>query len=68
MEHKAKPLYTKADITVEFLKQNDGKIVWIRDDYLCMRNIAGPGELLDLLDHVAAVKEQARASGVRFTS
>lgn len=68
MEAATKKRYEKADITPEFLKENDGKIVWLRDDYLCMRNIAGAGELLDFLDHVAAVKEQVRASGFQFTA
>lgn len=64
----AKVKITKEDITPEFLKQNDGKIVWIRDDYLSMRDICmndGDG-FWDFLEHVAKVKEEVRSTGYKF--
>lgn len=55
-------------ITPEFLKENDGKLVWIRDDYLMMNGVQGPGEMYDFLDHVWNVKEAARQKGAVFTA
>ena len=55
-------------ITPGFLKANDGKLVWIRDDYLmCSPMVkASNPELYDLLEHVYAVKEAAKKSGIQF--
>ena len=48
----------KTKITPEFLIENDGKIVWIRWDYLSMRGISDDKELVEFLDYVSEVKEQ----------
>lgn len=61
-------LYTKEQITPDFLRENDGKLVWIRDDYLCMNGIQGPGELYDFLEHVSEVKAACRRAGTEFTA
>lgn len=60
--------WTKADITPDFLKQNDGKLVWIRDDYLSMKGICyhSDPELYDFLTHVDKVKELVHNTGYRF--
>lgn len=50
----------KSKVTPEFLIESDGKIVWIRDDYLSMRGIADDPDLIDFLDHVADMKEETR--------
>jgi hypothetical protein len=57
----------KEDITPEFLKKNDGKIVWIRDDYLSMRDLCKGEPLHDFLEHVVRVKEEVRATGYKFS-
>ena len=62
------PQWQTEDITPEFLKENDGKIVWIRDDYLSMMGYEEDPELLAFLEHVYAVKKQARDAGIEFTA
>lgn len=62
-------LPSKDSITFESLAAHDiANTVWVRDDYLCMRAIAGPGELLDFLDHVAEVKVQGRLAGWKYVA
>ena len=57
----------KDKITPAFLRANDGKIVWVRDDYLCMTGYAWDNpELYDFLEHVYKVKQQCRERGMVF--
>lgn len=58
----------KSLITHDFLKENDGKLVWIRDDYLSMKGIVyyTNRELYDFLEHVELVKEEVKQSGYKF--
>ena len=60
--------FTKEEITPEFLQKMDGKLAWIRNDYLSMRGICyyDDPELHDFLEHVAKVKEQAESAGIVF--
>lgn len=53
-------------VTESFLTEADGKVVWVRDDYLCMRGISGDAKLLRFLDQVADLKEHVRAKGYVF--
>lgn len=55
-------------VTIEFLRELDGQVAWIRDDYLSMRGICGGDRpnLAKFLDRVAEVKAQAKAEGVVF--
>lgn len=57
-------------VTVELLKDLDGKVAWIRDDYLSMRGICGGDnpKLARFLDRVAEVKAQAKAEGHHFAA
>lgn len=58
----------RSTITPEFLKENDGKLVWTRDDYLSMNGIQGEDELYHFLNHVIRVKQAARAAGMEFSA
>jgi len=57
-----------ADITPEFVLENVHKIVWLRDDYLCMRDICKHDNdgLWTFLERCASVKEELRAIGHKF--
>lgn len=57
-------------VTVEMLKELDGVLLWVSDDYLSMRNTHGGDlpKLAKFLDRVAEVKAQARADGVVFSA
>lgn len=57
-------------VTVEMLKELDGVLLWVSDDYLSMRNTRGGDlpKLANFLDRVAEVKAQARADGVVFSA
>ena len=61
-------LPSKETITHDFLKENDGKLVWIRDDYLSMRGVVYYFDrpLYDFLEHVDKVKEDVKQSGYEF--
>lgn len=65
-----KKQYNHGVITPKFLRENDGKLVWIRDDYLlCMGYVYNTDRpLYDFLDHVERVKKQARESGITFSA
>ena len=55
------------DITEDFLKNNDGKIVWIRDDYLFMRGlISDDHDSRKILDKIADLKTTMRKRGHVF--
>lgn len=59
---------TIADVTPEFVLENVNKLVWLRDDWLCMRDICkndGDG-LWELAEHCAKVKEDLRKQGHIF--
>lgn len=57
------------ELTPEKLRELDGKVAWVRDDYLSMRGLASDDpDLLAYLDHVAAIKEKARSAGARFSA
>lgn len=57
----------KDKITPAFLRANDGKVVWIQDDYLSMRDYAcNDPELYVFLEHVYEVKQQCRERGMVF--
>jgi hypothetical protein len=55
---------TKEDITPEFIRENEDKIVWLQDDYLSMRGYAliEPADpaLYDFLEHIVKVKKSMR--------
>lgn len=55
-------------ITPQFLQENDGKLVWIRNDFLRMRGISDDSELVSFLDHVETVKRGATLAGMRFSA
>lgn len=55
-------------ITPEFLQENDGRLVWIRWDYLSMRGISEDTELVAFLDHVEKVKKKAQRAGAKFSA
>lgn len=61
-------LPTKDQVDTAYLVKHDGLAVWIRDDYLASRFMYCKGDLKDLLDHVAEVKQHARHNGVRFSA
>jgi hypothetical protein len=44
-------------ITEDFILQNEGKLVWIQDDYLSMRYLTTDRKILDILEEVVRVKE-----------
>ncbi len=60
------------DITESFLRKNDGKLVWIRWDWLCMRNISplykvgNNGYYSKVLDKVEKLKNKMISEGYRF--
>lgn len=66
----------KSTLTHEFVKNLDQNVkpVWLRDDYLCMRDYAlmkdkdgkVEQELFDYLDKLAEVKEEMREAGYTF--
>ena len=60
--------FNKAAVTPTFLQENDGKLVWIRWDYLSMRGISDDAELVDFLDYVERVKRNATAQGYKFSA
>lgn len=60
--------FDKEIITPEFLQSNDGKLVWIRDDYLSMRGVSDDAELVAFLAHVEVVKRGARRFGIKFSA
>lgn len=53
----------------EFVKGLDGKVVWVRDDYLCMRGIVAFSDpkLYSFLNIVADVKEKLSSEGYQFS-
>lgn len=53
------------DITEDFVKEYDGKLVWLRWDYLSMRGYAKDEEL-EVLNRVAEVKEKLAIGGYIF--
>jgi len=57
-------------VTASFLKENDGKLAWIRDDYLmCMGYVYHSDRpYYDFLERVEQVKKQARESGITFSA
>lgn len=63
---------TQLDLTVvtpEFLKEADGKLDFVRDDFLARRASAGHDPAtLAFLDSIAQVKEQVRATGHAFSA
>jgi len=61
---------TIENITPEFVKKYDGKLVWLRDDYLSMRGVCyhDDRQTYDLLEHVANVKEELRKQGWKFVA
>lgn len=60
--------YDKEMITARFLQDNDGRLVWIRSDYLSMRGMSDDKELIEFLEHVETVKTQAKRNGVKFSA
>ena len=52
-------------ITEEFLKKYDGKLAWIRDDYLIMKGYS-KGDTLKILNKVQEVKSSMRKNGHKF--
>jgi hypothetical protein len=59
---------TKKTITKSFLKKNDGKLVWIRDDYLSMTYLSGDKHVIDILNKVSELKSKMRQDGYIFKS
>ena len=53
-------------MTEEFLKENDGKIVWIRDDYLSMIGYSKCDKTTEILEGVIQLKAKMRAKGYIF--
>lgn len=62
--------FDKSVITADFLREFDGQVAWLRDDYLSMHSVSGSSDpkLVQFLDHVAKVKAQAKADGYAFTA
>ena len=63
-----KIMITIFEITEEFLKKNDGTLVWMRDDYLSMRGYAKGKPSEATLDKVARLKAEMREKGHIFKS
>jgi hypothetical protein len=63
------PLFEPQEITREFLIRNDGKLAWIRWDWLSMRGYIPKSDVKThaLLDRVVEVKVAAEAEGIVFT-
>lgn len=59
--------FTLDAITEDFLKLYDGKLPWLRYDYLSMRSMEKRPHIRALLDRVAEVKARASASGMQFS-
>lgn len=59
--------FTLDDITDDFLKLYDGKLPWLRNDYLSMRGMEKRPHIRALLDRVAEVKSRASAAGIQFS-
>ncbi len=64
------PPVTEDDITPELILafHDHRNLVWMRDDYLLMRDIArgDSPQLVEFLDRVAAVKQEAKDRGYVF--
>lgn len=60
-------MHKPEDITEEFLVENDGKIVWLRDDHLSMRGYSvNAPDTLKLLNKVVELKTEMRKHGYIF--
>lgn len=60
--------YNHEAITPEFLTDADGKVVWMRDDYLMCMGLVHGTPYYDFLAHVDQVKTRARENGHSFTA